>query len=92
MEKTDKAEEVTGNNSLDWVIDCLENEEIDPVQSAIYQDAICEGAKEVRLRGREEGAKMRAIETARAMKADGMAVEIIAKYTGLSLAEIEELS
>ena len=35
---------------------------------------------------------MRAIETARAMKADGMAVEIIAKYTGLSLAEIEELS
>jgi predicted transposase/invertase (TIGR01784 family) len=41
--------------------------------------------------GREEGLIEGKRQTAREMKADGMPVQVIAKYTGLSVAEIESL-
>ena len=41
--------------------------------------------------GKEVGLREGKLETARQMKADGMAVETIAKYTGLSAAEIAAL-
>jgi predicted transposase/invertase (TIGR01784 family) len=41
--------------------------------------------------GHEDGEKTKAIETARSMKADGVEDALIAKYTGLTLAEIEEI-
>ena len=51
------------------------------------KDAI-ETAKE---EGRAEGEQTKAIDTARSMKADGMAPELIAKYTGLTAEEIDRL-
>ena len=67
-----------------------------------YRDTLCvlESAEQRGLkRGREEGlakglAKGRAegrIETARNMKADGMSIELIQKYSGLSPEEIAKL-
>ena len=41
--------------------------------------------------GKEVGLREGKLETARQMKADGMAVETIAKYTGLSADEIDAL-
>jgi hypothetical protein len=46
-----------------------------------------EGRKE----GLEEGKRVNAIETARKMKTDGLAVDLISKYTGLTPADIEGL-
>ena len=50
-----------------------------------------EGEKIGIEKGRTEGAKNQAIDTARQMKADGMPVEIIAKYTALSPDEIAKI-
>jgi predicted transposase/invertase (TIGR01784 family) len=41
--------------------------------------------------GFEDGYHQKAIETAKAMKKDGQSIEVIAKYTSLSVAEIEAL-
>lgn len=41
--------------------------------------------------GREEGRDERSIEIAGSMKADGMPVQIIQKYTGLTIEEINSL-
>jgi predicted transposase/invertase (TIGR01784 family) len=46
-----------------------------------------EGKKE----GLEEGAKDKTIEIARKMKADGLTIDVISKYTGLAAADIEGL-
>ena len=43
-----------------------------------------EGRMEGREEGREEGVKMKAFETAKKMLADGLSIDLIAKYTGLS--------
>ena len=43
------------------------------------------------LNERKEGAKQQAIATARSMKADGLPVEVIAKYTGLTPDEISAI-
>lgn len=50
-----------------------------------------EGLAEGRAEGRAEGEKMKAIESARKMKADNLPVEVISKYTGLTAEEIETL-
>ena len=50
-----------------------------------------EGLAEGRAEGRMEGEHNMATETARKMKADGMTADIIAKYTGLSIEEIDAL-
>jgi hypothetical protein len=47
-----------------------------------------EGFEEGREEGREEGAASKAKEMARGMKADGMSLDLIVKYTGLSEEEI----
>lgn len=44
-----------------------------------------------RMKGRVEGERQKAIETARRMKADGLEVDLIARYTGLALMDIESL-
>lgn len=41
--------------------------------------------------GVEIGEKRKAVEMAKQMRTDGMPVESIARYTGLSIEEIEEL-
>lgn len=50
-----------------------------------------EGWEEGREEGREEGERKKQIEIARQMLADGMSIEIISKYTGLSEEELREL-
>ena len=50
-----------------------------------------EGIAQGRAEGRTEGAEENKRENARRMKADGMAVELIAKYTGLTKESIEDL-
>lgn len=42
-------------------------------------------------RGREEGSMGKAIETARNLKANGVDIALIAKCTGLTVGQIEEL-
>ena len=42
-------------------------------------------------RGREDGRREAMIETAKTMKADGISVEVICKYTGLTEEEINKL-
>jgi predicted transposase/invertase (TIGR01784 family) len=59
-----------------------------------YRDqinAIETAIEEGREEGREEGEKNKAIASARIMKNDGVPMETIAKYTGLSIDEIEKL-
>ncbi|MBR1933635.1 MAG: Rpn family recombination-promoting nuclease/putative transposase [Prevotella sp.] len=50
-----------------------------------------EGREEGRAEGRAEGIEENKRESARLMKADGMPPELIAKYTGLSTEEVEQL-
>jgi predicted transposase/invertase (TIGR01784 family) len=52
---------------------------------------LAEGRAEGRVEGEKEGAKNANIATARSMKADGMSVDVIAKYTGLTPDEIDNL-
>ena len=49
------------------------------------------GIKYARLDALEEGRKNALLETARNMLADGLLPEKIAQYTGLSLADVEQL-
>ena len=44
-----------------------------------------------RVEGREEGREEEKLSSARRMKADGMSFDLIAKYTQLSISEIEKL-
>ena len=57
----------------------------------ILADQIYTAKGEGRIEGRAEGEKMKAIESARKMKADNLPVEVISKYTGLTAEEIETL-
>ncbi|NPD93173.1 Rpn family recombination-promoting nuclease/putative transposase [Xylanibacter muris] len=50
-----------------------------------------EGIEKGRAEGREEGRTEGIMDIARGMKADGLSVGVIAKYTGLSSSEIEKL-
>ena len=50
-----------------------------------------EGLEEGHAAGLEEGKVKANIETARKMKADGLAIESIIFYTGLSVEEVEAL-
>ncbi len=50
-----------------------------------------QGLAEGRAEGRAEGEHAKALEAARIMKADGLASEVIAKYTGLSVGEVKSL-
>ena len=49
------------------------------------------GLKRGLAKGREEGRAEERIEIARNMKADGMSIELIQKYSGLSPEEIAKL-
>lgn len=57
------------------------------VNSIVEADVREEGRKE----GRQEGEAKERIKNARAMKAEGIPAAVIARITGLSLEEIEEL-
>ncbi len=50
-----------------------------------------EGKIEGKVEGKIEGERNKAIETAKKMKSDGLSTELILKYTGLSIEEIDKL-
>ena len=56
-----------------------------------YKAGLKAGLKEGEAKGKEAGLREGKLETARQMKADGMALEAIAKYTGLPVTEIAAL-
>lgn len=56
-----------------------------------YNSTIETAERKGEAKGRVEGERSMAMETARKMKADGMTAAIIAKYTGLAIEEIEAL-
>lgn len=55
------------------------------------KEGLKEGLKEGHKAGLEEGLEAQAIETARAMLADGFDIEKIVKYTGLSIEKIKSI-
>ncbi len=58
---------------------------------AVMEGQYLEGHAEGRTEGRAEGRAEANWDNARKMKEDGMPIELIAKYTGLSATEIESL-
>ncbi|MCP4698620.1 MAG: Uma2 family endonuclease, partial [Gammaproteobacteria bacterium] len=54
-------------------------------------EAKAEGKKEGLKEGKEEGEKKKALEMAKAMKSEGEPIDKIAKYSQLSIQEIEKL-
>ena len=54
-------------------------------------EGLAKGRAEGRAEGRLEGERAKAIDTALRMKADGLPSETIAKYTGLTIEQINSL-
>ena len=61
------------------------------IQNDVLDSAKFEGLVEGRMEGKIEGKIEGKLEIARTMKIDGMSIDVIAKYTGISPAEIEAL-
>ncbi len=55
------------------------------------KEGLVEGEQKGLIKGKIEGEQKKAVETARKMKQDGLSAEVIAKYTNLSIEEIEKL-
>ncbi len=55
------------------------------------EQGLAEGLKQGRAEGREEGRKEKSIETARILKNSAIDIELIARSTGLSMEEVEQL-
>ena len=64
-------------------------EYMDAMMAAVRQQREMREAEE---KGMQQGAHDNAVETARRMLADGLKVEQVAKYSGLSLDEVQELT
>ena len=69
----------------------LENYEMDMKTELDYRWELKQERLEGREEGREEGEKMKAFETAKKMLADGLSIDLIAKYTGLSFEAVQAL-
>ncbi len=81
----DKAEREAYDRHVDAIM--IQNDVLD---SAKFEGLV-EGRMEGRMEGKIEGKIEGKLEIARTMKTDGMSIDVIAKYTGISSAEIEAL-
>ena len=54
-------------------------------------EGLAEGREEGLIEGREEGRVEERLETARRMRSDGLSMEMVVRYTGLSEEEINKL-
>ena len=79
------------NKKLKEVIVTVEQKLIEKGRKEGIKEGEERGKQEGRQEGREEGERKKAIETAKKMKNDGVEINIIMKYTGLSREEIEKL-
>ena len=55
-----------------------------------FEEGVQHGIEQGVQQGLEQGEKRKALETARKMLADGMPIEMVLKYTGLSHVDLEE--
>lgn len=89
-------ENVYPDQLFQMILSNIRKQSIDPaLLSEIKDDAAWEKAKrrfmkEAREDGVREGDKQARLETARAMLGDGIALETVLKYTGLTAAEVSE--
>jgi predicted transposase/invertase (TIGR01784 family) len=60
-------------------------------ESVIYKSILTEGREEGREEGIEEGSQQKAREIALNLLAEGMAIDAVARITGLSLEVVQEL-
>ena len=67
------------------------NNAINTAKKEAKEEGRMEGREEGRMEGLAEGKAKANMDNARKMKADGMPAELIAKYTSLSIEEIEKL-
>lgn len=81
----DRAEREAYDRHVDAIM--IQNDVLD---SAKFEGLV-EGRMEGRMEGKIEGKIEGKLEIARTMKTDGMSIDVIAKYTGISSAEIEAL-
>ena len=61
------------------------------IQNDVLSTAKFEGREEGLAEGREEGRVEERLETARRMRSDGLSMEMVVRYTGLSEEEINNL-
>jgi predicted transposase/invertase (TIGR01784 family) len=59
--------------------------------SFFYEKGLGQGLEQGLEQGLAKGGKQRAYETAKAMLMDGFAIEKIAQYTGLDVAEVKRI-
>ena len=97
-EQTEKVDDVLLENpDISQALNIVERSAYTDADIYAYEDYLLEvmtqrnSMKSERAEGREEGAQSEKLETARRMKADGLPLDVIAKYTQLPLDEIERL-
>ena len=86
-ENIDEIVDTISNNELKEVVMTLEDKLIEKGR----KEGIKEGEERGIKKGEKRGEKRKAIETAKKMKEEGLAVDLISKITGLSRKEIEKL-
>ncbi len=70
----------------------IQNDVLGNARQEGLEEGRAEGRAKGRAEGRAEGEKKKAFDTARAMLADNLPIEQIAKYSGLSMEQIKELA
>ena len=85
----DKAEREAYDRHVDAIM--IQNDVLDSAKFEGLVEGRMEGRIEGKLEGKIEGKIEGKLEIARTMKTDGMSIDVIAKYTGISPAEIEAL-
>ena len=84
-----KYDQVISNESLSYY--CQMEDAEDRGQERGRMEGIKEGIKRGRIEGEKRGEKRVRYESAHNMKSEGLPFDLIARITGLSLAEIKEL-
>ena len=76
---------------IKYFYNMVTDEERLDIGAAYYEDGFKAGRAEGEAKGRAEGEAEKQAEIAKAMLADKVAPEVVAKYTGLKIEEIEAL-
>ncbi len=91
-----KDESSLTNKSDDEILQPLDNDRLalsldDSSRYAGYVDGHIAGREEGRAEGRAEGEYQKALEMAKKMLSDGMPIDLVAKYSGLTPDEIAKI-
>ena len=69
----------------------IQNDVLSTAKFEGREEGLAEGREEGLIEGREEGRVEERLETARRMRSDGLSMEMVVRYTGLSEEEINNL-